>query len=455
MDRSILKEKNVIVMGAGKSGIAAVKLLTKAGANVILFDENKELDKNAFLEKVSPCKPQIYLGELDETLLDKVDLLVMSPGIPVDTPFVDRFKNKNIPVWGEIELGYRLAAGRLVAITGTNGKTTTTALTGKIVADYYGKSYVVGNIGDPYTDHAFDITDEDVTVAEVSSFQLETAEEFHPNVSAILNITPDHLNRHHTMECYVGWKESIAKNQDKEDTCVLNYEDEYLRNFGERCNAKVVWFSSASKLKDGYYLDGEVICYSENGNVSEVMNVNDMKLLGIHNYENVMAAIAMTRALGIDFESIVKSVKEFTAVEHRIEYVATVDGVDYYNDSKGTNPDAAIKGIQAMKKKTVLIGGGYDKQNEYDEWIDSFDGKVTYLILIGQTKEKIAECARKHGFDSIILCDSFEEAFNEAKNKACEGQAVLLSPACASWGMFKNYEERGRIFKEMVLNNGK
>ena len=456
MKKDILKDKNVIIMGAGKSGISAEKLLSKAGAKTIIYDENKELDKEALLIKLTPDTPRIYTGELKEEVIDNADLLVMSPGIPVDTKFVETFKEKKIPVWGEIELGYRYAAGRLVAITGTNGKTTTTALTGKIVSDYYKKSYIVGNIGDPYTDYALDINENDVTVAEVSSFQLETAVDFHPNVSAILNITPDHLNRHHTMECYVAWKESIAKNQTKDDTCVLNYEDEYLKDFGNRCNAKVVWFSSKNKLENGYYLDGEEIYFAKNGKSSLIIDVNDMKLLGIHNYENVMAAIAMTRALGIDMESIVKTVKEFTAVEHRIEYVATVDGVEYYNDSKGTNPDAAIKGIQAMKRKTVLIGGGYDKQNEYDEWIDSFDGKVSYLILIGQTKEKIAECARKHGFNDIILCDTFEEAFESAKNHANEGDAVLLSPACASWGMFKNYEERGRIFKEMVLNsNGK
>lgn len=445
-----LKNEKVLVMGAGKSGTAAVKLLYQIGARPILFDENTELDKKAFLDKVAPATCEIYVGRIDDSIKSQCKVLVISPGIPVDTPFVDWFKERNIPVWGEIELAYQFAKGRIIGITGTNGKTTTTALTGKIVADYLGKSFVVGNIGNPYTLEALDIKEDDVTVAEISSFQLETAIDFHPTVTAILNITPDHLNRHHTMENYVACKESIAKNQTADEACVLNYEDDYLRDFGKRCQAKVVWFSSAHQLEDGFYLDGDNIVQAENGTKKVLMNVNDMKLLGIHNYENVMAAIAMAVNIGIPMESIIKSVCEFTAVEHRIEYVATVKGVDYYNDSKGTNPDAAIKGIQAMNRKTVLIGGGYDKQSTYDEWIESFDGKVTYLILIGQTKEKIEECARKHGFENIVLCETFEEAMEKSYELAEDGQAVLLSPACASWGMFPNYEVRGKEFKRLV-----
>lgn len=445
-----LKNKKVVVMGAGKSGIAAYKLLKKAGAEPVLFDENKELDKEALKNKLEDIQATIYAGQLPEEVKASSDLLVMSPGIPVDTPFVDSFKNKNIPVWGEIELAYNVAKGRLIGITGTNGKTTTTALTGQIVKDYYGKSYVVGNIGDPYTDAALDTKDDDVTVAEISSFQLETIENFHPNVSAILNITPDHLNRHHTMENYIACKEDITLNQTKDDVCVLNYEDEVLRAFGKDCKARVVFFASNHKLDDGFYLEGDDIFMATAGKAEKLMNIHEMKLLGVHNVENVMAAIAMTYSIGVPMDSILTTVKNFTAVEHRIEYVKTVKGVDYYNDSKGTNPDAAIKAVQAMNRKTVLIGGGYDKQNEYDEWIESFGDKITYLILIGQTKEKIADCAKKHGFNNIIMCETFEEAMEEAKNHAKEGQAVLLSPACASWGMFKNYEERGKIFKDIV-----
>lgn len=445
-----LTGKKVIVMGAGISGISAVRLLLGIGAEPVLFDENEKLDRAKAIGQLGGKEIEIVTGTLPEEMLQEVSLLVMSPGIPVDTPFVERFYKARIPVWGEIELAYQYAKGDVIAITGTNGKTTTTALTGKIMEDYFGKAYVVGNIGNPYTEAALDIKNGEVTVAEISSFQLETIHNFHPHISAILNITPDHLNRHHTMENYVTCKEAVAKNQSFADICVLNYENDYTRAFAKRCPAKVLFFSSGQQLEEGIYLQGEDIMYADGRNSRKLLNIHEMKLLGLHNVENVMAAIGMALAYGVPEQSVVKSVKEFTAVEHRIEYVATIRGVDYYNDSKGTNPDAAIKGIQAMNRKTVLIGGGYDKDSSYDEWIESFDGKVTWLVLLGQTKEKIAECARTHGFQNIILTDSLEEAVRVSASKAGEGEAVLLSPACASWGMFKNYEERGRLFKELV-----
>ncbi|MDE7045445.1 MAG: UDP-N-acetylmuramoyl-L-alanine--D-glutamate ligase, partial [Acetatifactor sp.] len=265
--------------------------------------------------------------------------------------------------------------------------------------------------------------------------------------------TPDHLNRHHTMEAYVAAKENITLNQTKEDLCVLNYENEYTRAFGERCPAEVVFFSSARELENGYYLRGDKIVKSVSGRAEELMDIHsDMNLMGICNVENVMAAIAIGEGMGVPMETILSVIRGFHAVEHRIEFVATRGGVDYYNDSKGTNPDAAIQGIRAMCKPTVLIGGGYDKQSEYDEWIESFDGKVKALVLIGQTKEKIAECAVKHGFDRIHFADTFEECLELCTKLAQSGDAVLLSPACASWGMFPNYEVRGQRFKEYVRN---
>ena len=332
---------------------------------------------------------------------------------------------------------------------GTNGKTTTTALTGQIMKDYMDSVFVVGNIGTPYTLEAGKTTEESVTVAEISSFQLETIHDFKPDASAILNITPDHLNRHHTMEAYVAVKESIARNQDKSSRCVLNYEDPYTREFGKRVSAEPFYFSSARKLEKGIYLEGDTIVLAD-GKTQPLLNIHEMKLLGTHNVENVMAAIALTYSMGVPLASIIATVKEFRAVEHRIEYVATKKGVEYYNDSKGTNPDAAIKGIQAMNRPTILIGGGYDKGNTYDEWIEAFDGKVKYLVLLGQTREAIAECARAHGFTNIIFADSLEEVVSICARKAQPGDAILLSPACASWGMFPNYEVRGRQFKELV-----
>lgn len=443
--------KNVIVVGAGKSGIGAVSLLSILGANITLFDGNEKADIDALKEQVASFGVKdVYVGELPTDVANAAQMVVLSPGVPTDTEFVDNFRKNGAVILGEIELGYQASKGRLIGITGTNGKTTTTTLVGQIMEEYFGNTFVVGNIGNPYTLEALKTTEDSVTVAEISSFQLETALDFKPNVSAILNVTPDHLNRHHTMENYAAAKEAIAGKQTKEDTCVLNYENEYTREFGKKCNATVVYFSSATKLDNGYYLDGEDIVFAKDGEAKVLMNIHDMNLVGICNVENVMAAIAISKAMAVPYENIISTVKCFKAVEHRIEFVATKNGVDYYNDSKGTNPDAAIQGIKAMCKPTILIGGGYDKENEYDEWIDAFDNKVKLFVLIGQTRDKIAKCAREHGFHDIVMADTFEEAMEICIKNANPGDAVLLSPACASWGMFPNYEVRGKMFKEIV-----
>jgi len=447
-----LRNKNVFVVGTGISGIGAVDLLNKVGANCILYDGNDKIKKEDVLKKLGDNKAEIIIGELDKAVLDRVDLLVISPGVPIDSPIVKTFEAANIPVWGEIELAYNYDKGRVIAITGTNGKTTTTALVGEIVEAYNDETYVVGNIGNSYTGEVLNTTEDSFTVAEISSFQLETVHEFHPIVSAILNITPDHLNRHYTMECYAATKGRISEKQTKDEVCVLNMEDEYLTKFAKECHAKVVWFSSDRKPPVGAYVDGEMIMYTDGTTDTEMLNVHEMNLLGKHNYENVCAAIAMTKAAGIPDDIIIDTVKSFKAVEHRIEYVAEKNGVTYYNDSKGTNPEAAVKAIEAMIRPTVLIGGGYDKGSEFDLYVQAFKDKVKLLILIGQTSEKIAETCKKYGYESIMFANSMEEVIDICKTNAKPGDAVLLSPACASWGMFENYEQRGRIFKDLVNN---
>lgn len=448
-----LKGKRVLVFGSGKSGIGAAELLGQVGACPVLYDGNPDLDKEAVLHKTASIKEtDIYAGELPEEVQKNLDLAVLSPGVPTDLPLVKGFYEQGLPVWGEVELAFRTGKGRVLAITGTNGKTTTTALLGKIMQDAEDSVFVVGNIGTPYTSKALEMTEDSVTVAEISSFQLETIEKFAPQVSAILNITEDHLNRHHTMEEYIRVKELIVKNQKAEDVCVLNYEDPVLREFGKNIVPRTVYFSSERRLEKGIFLEnGQIILRTEDQEIF-LVKTEDLKLLGKHNFENVMAAAAMAYYAGVSVESIRKSICEFTAVEHRIEYVTEKNGVVYYNDSKGTNPDAAIKGIQAMNRPTWLIGGGYDKGSSYDEWLNSFDGKVRSLVLIGQTKENIRDAAERLGVCSCILCEDLQEAVKVCAEKAQPGEAVLLSPACASWGQFDNYEQRGDCFKEYVKN---
>lgn len=442
-------KKKVLVFGSGISGIGAAKLLERQGADVVLYDGNEKLTEAGLREKLGEgSRAGIVIGTFPEKLYDTLDIAILSPGVPTDLPVVNRMRECGILITGEVELAYETGKGDVLAITGTNGKTTTTALLGEIMGNYK-KTFVVGNIGNPYTAAALEMDENSVTVAEMSSFQLETVIDFRPRVSAILNFTPDHLNRHHTMEAYVNAKKNIARNQTEEDYCILNYEDPLTREFGQNIRAQVLYFSSQRKLEKGICLeDGEIIYRNEKE--IPVCRVEELKLLGTHNYENVMAAAAMALVYGVPADVVRRCVLAFKGVEHRIEYVTEKNGVAYYNDSKGTNPDAAIKGIKAMNRPTVLIGGGYDKDSVYTDWINSFDGKVKKLILIGATREKIARDARACGFSDYQFAETFEEAVLTAARAASPGDAVLLSPACASWGMFPNYEVRGEKFKEIV-----
>ncbi len=457
-----LKGKKVLVFGAGRSGAGASKLLRDCGAMPVLYDGNESLSESD-IRKQFPDGGQgigIEIGPLADELINSSDLCVISPGVPTDIEPVERILRAGVRIWGEVELAYRMSRGSVAAVTGTNGKTTTVTLIGELMKRYLGENrvFVVGNIGAPYTKAAGRTADDSMCVAEISSFQLETVEEFHPHVSVITNITPDHLNRHHTMEEYIRVKERIAENQNKDDVIILNYEDEVLRQFGQTMREDgpdVWWFSSARVLEKGMYYEDGVLKYSDGSVVIDVIHTDELKILGKHNYENVCAAALCALAVHMPVEQIRQVLRSFAGVEHRIEFVAEIDGVAYYNDSKGTNPDAAIKAVEAMRRPTVLIGGGYDKDSSYDTWIESFDGKVKALVLVGATKEKIAACAREHGFSEVYLCGTFEECFDKCVSLAAEGDAVLLSPACASWGMFRDYEERGRVFKELVLNRKK
>ncbi|MDO4531156.1 MAG: UDP-N-acetylmuramoyl-L-alanine--D-glutamate ligase [Bacillota bacterium] len=442
--------KKALVCGMAKSGIAAAKLLQKLGASVTLQDMKK---REELAEEVLELEKEgiaLYTGANPDDIACEQDVIVLSPGIPCDLAFIGAAEQAGIPVISEVELAYGQTKCPITAITGTNGKTTTTTLTGEIMKAVYGGTAVVGNIGVPYSEEVTKLTEQDWVVAEISSFQMEKAKEFHPHISAVLNITPDHLNRHKTMEVYIAMKERVFAKQDAEDFCVLNHADEACRKMAEKTKARVFFFSSAEKLEEGIYLDGENIEVRWNGISETLINVNELQILGVHNHENVMAAAAMAICANIPLDTIRQVLRAFAGVEHRIEYVATVDGVDYYNDSKGTNVDASIRAVLAMKKPIVLIGGGYDKGGSFDDWTKLFPGRVKHLVLIGVTAPMVRESAEKFGFTEISDCETFREAVDLCREKAEAGDCVLLSPACASWGMFDNYEQRGNQFKEQV-----
>ena len=442
--------KKALVCGMARSGIAAAKLLNRLGARVTLQDMKKREEISADVLALEGEGIVLYTGANPDEIACAQDLIVLSPGIPCDLPFIAAAENAGIEVISEVELAYRLTPCPITAITGTNGKTTTTTLTGEIMKTAYSGTAVVGNIGIPYSEEVERLTEKDWVVAEISSFQMEKAKEFHPHISAVLNITPDHLNRHKTMDVYIAMKERVFAKQTAADFCILNHGDEVCRKMADKTAAKVFFFDSSETLAEGIYLDGDAIEVRWGAINETLIHVDELQILGVHNYENVMAAAAMGICAGIALDTIRAVLKGFAGVAHRIEYVATVDGVDYYNDSKGTNVDASIRAVLAMKKPIVLIGGGYDKGSSFDEWTKLFPGRVKHLVLIGVTAPKVRASAEKFGFTAISDCETFEEAVDLCREKAEDGDCVLLSPACASWGMFDNYEQRGDMFKEQV-----
>lgn len=442
--------KKALVCGMARSGIAAAKLLNRLGARVTLQDMKKREEISADVLALEGEGIVLYTGANPDEIACAQDLIVLSPGIPCDLPFIAAAEEAGIEVISEVELAYRLTPCPITAITGTNGKTTTTTLTGEIMKTAYSGTAVVGNIGIPYSEEVERLTEKDWVVAEISSFQMEKAKEFHPHISAVLNITPDHLNRHKTMDVYIAMKERVFAKQTAADFCILNHGDETCRKMADKTAAKVFFFDSSETLAEGIYLDGDAIEVRWGAINETLIHVDELQILGVHNYENVMAAAAMAICAGISLDAIRKVLKGFAGVAHRIEYVATVDGVDYYNDSKGTNVDASIRAVLAMKKPIVLIGGGYDKGSSFDEWTKLFPGRVKHLVLIGVTAPKVRASAEKFGFTAISDCETFAEAVDLCREKAEDGDCVLLSPACASWGMFDNYEQRGDMFKEQV-----
>ncbi len=443
------KDKDVIVVGLAKSGVSAIKALYDNGAVITITDMKSEAQLEEILNDIRPYYRKAILG-MTPTEMKTFDIAVLSPGVPVDLPFINEMRNAGTVIIGEIELAYQLCKGKFVGITGTNGKTTTTALTGEIFSTAEKHHYVVGNIGLPAVSRAPLAAEDTFMITEISSFQLETIIDFRARVAAILNITPDHLNRHKTMENYTDAKARIFENQRPEDALVLNFDDLLTRQLASRAKGRVYTFSRKEiKGQSAYLLDGKLMLAID-GVVEPLCLVDEMKIFGSHNEENALAAALISRLAGVETEAIIKALKTFAGVEHRIEYTETVDGRLFYNDSKGTNPDSTICAVRAMNRPTVLIAGGYDKDSDFEPIFDAFEGKIRHLILLGATREKFADAAKNKGYTQVTLVSTMEEAVHMAVKYSLPGDAILLSPACASWDMYDNFEQRGAHFKAIV-----
>jgi UDP-N-acetylmuramoylalanine--D-glutamate ligase len=447
-----LKGKKVLVVGLGKSGLAAALFLRRRGAQVTVSD----MRSAAALAKEIPALLEhgisVESGGHGLLTFRRQDLIVVSPGVPMDTPELVQVKAFGLPVIGELELAAQFLKGSILAITGSNGKTTTTALTGEILAAAGIETQVGGNIGVPVVDMIEKSSDKSWSVLEVSSFQLESTELFHPRIAVILNITPDHLDRHGSFENYALAKERIFAAQTAVDMLVLNADNGRTAEAAARATAQVYWFSLEGEVSQGAWVrDGQVVFRAAQGaTIEPIVSLTDIPLKGSHNVENVLAAACAARLAGAPVDSIAKAVQGFRAVEHRLEFVATVNAVDYYNDSKATNVDAAAKAIAAFPECIHLILGGKDKNSNYADLSDLVRKRVKAVYTIGSAAEKIESQIR--GMVPIVHCDTLDKAVAAAAKVARPGDVVLLSPACSSFDQFENYEHRGRVFKQLVMD---
>lgn len=452
-----------LVIGAERSGLAVTGALLAAEKAVVLTDTkdyetivSNEKTKDAFEALPKTHLTCLFGRQIPTTALAGITAVVPSPGVPLTIPVIKAAYKKKIPVYSEVEIAYRLTTTPFVGITGTNGKTTTTTLVGEIFAKdkRFDHEYTVGNIGDAVSKHVMVSTPKDIYVAELSSFQLETIDTFAPKAAAILNLAPDHLDRHGTVENYYAAKARIFENQGPDDILVVNADDKNVVKYAENAKSKKIWFSAEKRVTPGVYVKDDAVFVAKDddeANDVQVLPIAEIGIKGPHNVMNAMAAVGLTYFYDVPLDLIQDGLKAFKGVEHRQEFVATIDGVDYINDSKGTNCDAAITALKAMTKPTILIAGGYDKKEDYSELMTYIKDKVKQLILIGDTAKDIAAAADKAGFKAYEFVNDYPEAVAKAKEAAQKGDVVLLSPACASWDMFDNYETRGDLFKSLVL----
>ena len=444
--------KRVLVVGMARSGVDASRLLLALGAVPLLNDKKDAQALGAQLDCLKDTKAEWHLGEDPVPLLDHADVLLISPGVPIDSPVVLRAKETGVYTIGELEFAAQQAQGVLIGITGTNGKTTTVTLLGEIMKAAGRTAYVSGNIGTPFSQTAMASRPGDMLVTEISSFQLESVDTFHARAAAVLNVTEDHLIRHYTMENYIAMKRRVFINQGPDDIAVLNADDSICLKMAEGLPARVAWFSRLRQDLPGAFLkDGEIVIRWD-GRETPVCPAKDVYIPGAHNLENAMAASVLAFTLGVPASVIAQTLRTFRGVEHRIEFVRELDGVRYINDSKGTNADSTVKAIDTMTAPTVLILGGYDKHVSFAGLARHIvsSPQIVQTVLLGATADQLEKELREAGYARIARAGSFDEAVALARSLAQPGGCVLLSPACASFDMFSCFEERGERFKQLV-----
>jgi UDP-N-acetylmuramoylalanine--D-glutamate ligase len=452
-----LQGKRVLVVGLGKSGVASALFLKAHGASVTVSDTKSGDDLRNEIPVLLDHGITVETGGHGDRTFRGQDLIVVSPGVPVDAPPLVQARALGEAVIGEIELAAQFLPGPIIAITGSNGKTTTTTLTGEIITAAGFPTLVGGNIGTPAISLAERAQDDTVIVLEVSSFQLETIQTFRPKVAVVLNVTPDHLDRHRTFEAYVDAKARMFENQQGEDFAVLNEDDPTCVTMAARTRAQVFWFSRQKEVQQGTWVRDGNIVFRDGAGQREIMQVSEVPLKGAHNLENALAAVCAGALMGCAPDKIRQAVRDFKAVEHRLEFVATIRGVDYYNDSKATNVDATIKALESFPANIHLILGGKDKGSDYTVLNDLLRQRVKRVYTIGAAAMKIESqiisssgTHGKSGGPEVIHAETLENAIRKASAVAQPGDVVLLAPACASFDQFKSYEHRGRVFKEIV-----
>ncbi len=442
--------KNVVVAGAGISGVSAADVLKDCGAKVTLYDAKSVDLLPQAVRRLIPEGIQLCFGGAEKINWQKYDLLILSPGISINSSLASEAKKQGIEVISEIEVAFRLCKAPIIAVTGTNGKTTTTSLIGEMLKTTVCDVVVGGNIGIALSHEVQRVNENGIVVAEISSFQLEGVRDFSPHIAAVLNITPDHLDRHGSFEEYKKMKERIFQQQSDQDILVLNYDDIIVREMAARTKSRVVYFSAKNVLSEGFFVVDNDMFIKINGVTEKICGISDMKIFGSHNIENALAACACAYFAEVSLADMAKVLAKFSGVEHRIELAATINGVNYYNDSKATNPESAIKALQAFPANIILIAGGRDKNTDLSEMMSLAKERVDHLILLGEARERFAQAAQISGLQNIHLVDDLYQAITLAHKIAHPPQVVLLSPACASYDMFRNFEERGKIFKETV-----